>query len=95
MGSIMHLLFQLYESEGNHSTAYDASTRLGVKDVSMDSKSNPGMVKLHLKASKTDPFRQGVDILIGKTTDCLDLPSCCVAIIHCFERLWRGPALYF
>ena len=50
-------------------TAYDASTHLSVKDVSVDSKSNPGMVKLHLKASKTDPFRQGVDIFVGKTTD--------------------------
>ena len=36
-------------------TAYDASTHLSVKDVSVDSKSNPGLVKLHLKASKTDP----------------------------------------
>ena len=31
-------------------TAYDASTHLSVKDVSVDSKSNPRMVKLHLKA---------------------------------------------
>ena len=35
--------------------------------MSVDSKSNPGMVKVHLRASKTDPFRQGVDIFIGKT----------------------------
>lgn len=35
-------------------------------DVAIDSRSNPSVVRMHIKASKTDPFRQGVFIYLGK-----------------------------
>ena len=54
---------------------YDESTHLSLKDISVDSCSNPRLIKVHIKQLKTDPFRQGVDIFLGAT----DSPICPVA----------------
>ena len=35
--------------------------------MAVDSHVNPTLIHLHIKQSKTDPFRQGVDIYLGKT----------------------------
>lgn len=40
-------------------------------DVSVDSLQKPSVMKLKIKASKTDPYRIGVDIFIGKTENSL------------------------
>ena len=47
--------------------AFDPSTHITFNDLSVDDPSNPRVVKLRLKASKTDPFRKGVDIVVGRT----------------------------
>ena len=47
--------------------AYDPGEHLNFADVAVDSISNPQLLKVKIKASKTDPFRLGVDLLIGKT----------------------------
>ena len=47
--------------------AYDSGEHLNFSDIAVDSVANPSMLKVRIKASKTDPFRQGVDIFIGKT----------------------------
>ena len=36
-------------------------------DVSLNDSVNPSMVRVHIKASKTDPFRRGVYVYLGKT----------------------------
>ena len=46
---------------------YDASTSLGTRDISVDSRDNPSMVCVVLRQSKTDPFRKGVSIYLGRT----------------------------
>ena len=46
---------------------FDPSSALTVQDVSVDQHANPSMVRLHLKHSKTDPFRHGVDVFLGRT----------------------------
>jgi len=46
---------------------YDDSTHLSLKDISVDNCSNPRLIKLRIKQSKTDPFRQGADIYLGAT----------------------------
>ena len=46
---------------------FDPSSALTVQDVSVDYHTNPSMVRLHLKQSKTDPFRHGVDVFLGRT----------------------------
>ena len=38
---------------------------LAVSDVQADSLVNPGSFRIHIKCSKTDPFRQGCYIYIG------------------------------
>ena len=46
---------------------YDREGQLSEGGVAIDSRSNPTVVRVHIKASKTDPFRQGVFIYLGKT----------------------------
>lgn len=45
--------------------AYDPNTHLNLSDVALDSRTAPSMVRLSIKQSKTDPFRQGVYIFLG------------------------------
>ena len=40
---------------------------LSLSDLAVDSHSNPSLIRLRIKQSKTDPFRQGVDIFLGAT----------------------------
>ena len=46
---------------------YDPSTHLSISDVSIDNKDHPQLLRIRIKQSKTDPFRQGVDIYLGRT----------------------------
>ena len=46
---------------------YDHSTHLSISDVSIDNKDHPQLLRIQIKQSKTDPFRQGVDIYLGRT----------------------------
>ncbi len=48
-------------------SAFDPSSHLCVNDISVDDHTAPSIVKLRLKASKTDPFRKGVEIILGRT----------------------------
>ena len=48
-------------------SAYDPGEHLNFSDVAVDSISIPRLLKVEIKVSKTDPFRQEVHILIGKT----------------------------
>ena len=52
-------------SEGS----FDPGSHLSFEDIALDCHFNPSVILIHLKASKTDPFRQGVDVVIGKTGD--------------------------
>ena len=45
--------------------AYDPSCHLSLSDVAIDSPSNPSLMRVTLKQSKTDPFWKGVDIYLG------------------------------
>ena len=46
-------------------SAYNASVHLSVSDVSVDVPLNPSCLQVLIKASKTNPFRKGCNILIG------------------------------
>ena len=50
---------------------FDPRSHLCFEDVQVDSRESPSLVQVRIKASKTDPFRQGVTLVIGKTNDCL------------------------
>ena len=46
--------------------SFDPSTHLGWGDVSLDNVLDPTMLKVHLRKSKTDQLKKGVDVYIGK-----------------------------
>ena len=48
-------------------TGYDSGVHLNMADISVDNAENPTVVKVKIKASKTDQFRKGVDLFIGRT----------------------------
>ena len=46
---------------------YDPEGHLSEGDVTLDNLSAPTLVQVRVKASKTDPFRKGVTIYLGRT----------------------------
>lgn len=51
-----------------HSTTeYDPEVHLSTDDLAVDSKIKPQLLRVVIKQSKTDPFRQGVTLYLGKT----------------------------
>ena len=52
-------------------SSYDPSVHLNFSDIAADNPHSPSIMQIRMKASKTDPFRQGVDVYIGKTNNAL------------------------
>lgn len=48
-------------------SSYDPGVHLSVGDIAVDHPSRPSFVRVTIKQSKTDPFRKGVDLFIGRT----------------------------
>jgi hypothetical protein len=48
-------------------SAYDPEIHLRYEDVAIDDPSAPSIMRVHLRASKTAPFRKGVDLFLGRT----------------------------
>ena len=73
--------FWLPQSKQIHSAnpirEHDNLTHLSLKYISLDTHSSPCLIKLYIKQSKTDPFRQGVDIYLRAT----DTPICLVSAL--------------
>lgn len=46
---------------------FDPSTHLSLADIAVDCREAPTVIQVHIKQSKTDPFRQGVHLYLGKT----------------------------
>ena len=47
-------------------TAYDPAVHLGVLDLAVDDAAQPTCLRLTIKQSKTDPFRKGVNLYVGR-----------------------------
>ena len=47
--------------------SYDPGAHLNFEDVAIDSPTVPTVMRVRLKASKTDPYRKGVDVFVGST----------------------------
>ena len=65
--------------------SYDPSSHLSVPDVAIDSPGKPGVIRIRVKQSKTDPFRKGMDLYIGRTENDLCLVA---ALLQCL--VYRG-----
>ena len=50
-------------------TAHGQGAHLSFEDVAADSLERPEVIRVRIKASKTDPFRVSMDIFIGRTGD--------------------------
>ena len=48
-------------------STFDATSHLAAGDVQVDNTSNPQYIQVNIKVSKTDPFRQGVFVYLGRT----------------------------
>ena len=73
---------------------FNLDVHLSAADVSVDSHSSPLYVAVTIKASKTDPFRRGVTIYLGRTrgTICLVVAT----LKYMVERdLSKGPLFRF
>ena len=66
--------------------SYDPGAHLSFHDVSVDSITKPELLKVRIKASKTDPFRLGVDIFVGRTHSAI----CPVTAVLAYLAV-RGP----
>ena len=49
-------------------SSFDASTHLAWGDVAVNDPANPTVISVKLKASKTDPFRQGITLFVGRVS---------------------------
>jgi hypothetical protein len=67
--------FRLGELLLDSPTAFNPTLHLAWGDVAVDDPSEPKMVKIHLKQSKTDQFGKGSDIFLGRTNNELCLVS--------------------
>lgn len=73
---------------------YDQSYHLSVGDVRVDDINAPTCLEVHIKASKTDPFRQGVRVYLGRT----DSELCPVAAVLAYmvmDQSSSGPFFKF
>ena len=48
---------------------YDSQSHLSFSDLAVDQSTDPSMISILLKHSKTDQARKGMRIVIGKTND--------------------------
>ena len=71
---------------------YDSEADLSEGDIALDDLVNPTMIRAHIKASKTDPFRQGVYVYLGATRNNL----CPVAAVAAYLAVrGRNPGPFF
>ena len=71
-----------------NNSAYDLSIHLSISDVMFDHASSPSAMFSTKKASKTDPFRKGITLALGRTYR----PLCPVAAMAAFLQR-RGTGL--
>ena len=75
-------------------TAFDPAIHLSINDLAVDNSQHPKWVRVSIKQSKTDPFRRGVDVFVGRSSS----PLCPVAAVLdylCLRGMEAGPLFSF
>ena len=73
-------------------SAFDPTTHLAYGDVRVDSTVSPTYLEVKLKSSKTDPFRMGATIFLGRTQQDI----CPVAaVLHYMVLRGKDPGIFF
>ena len=73
---------------------FDPAQHLAQGDVRIDGSGDPGYIVVWVKASKTDPFRKGVSVYLGRT----GRSTCPVAAVTGYMVQWgtkEGPFFQF
>ena len=73
---------------------YDPSCHLSFGDIAVDNPKLPSVVRVTIKQSKTDPFRQGIDLFLGKTDSDLCPVAALLGYLFCRGRA-AGPLFLF
>ena len=73
---------------------FDPEQHLTVKDVAVNNRENPEAISVRIKQSKTDPFRLGVTIHVGKTGSKL-CPVAAVLSYLVVRGMGEGPLFRF
>lgn len=47
--------------------SYDPGCHLSLADIAVDNPADPAVLRVHIKQSKTDPFRKGIHLFVGRT----------------------------
>ena len=56
----------LWAGEFTINSIFDSDIHITVQDIQVDSRTDPSSIRVHLKGSKMDPFRQGCHIYLGQ-----------------------------
>ena len=97
MGSLLHVFFGFLQSDEIvvlADSAYDRAVHLSGGDVHVDNTTDPQYLEVHIKASKTDPFRHGVSVYLG----CSQADLCPVSAVLAYMVLrgaTPGPFFFF
>ena len=75
-------------------TSYDPGAHLSQGDVAIDDPGKTTMVQIKIKASKTDPFRHGVMVYVGKTGNEL-CPVAAITAYLAIRGTTSGPFFLF
>ena len=72
--------------------SYDPGAHLCYADVALDDSRNPSFLRIRIKQSKTDPFRRGINLFVGRT----DSDLCPVAaLLDYMKHRGRTPGPLF
>ena len=74
--------------------AFDPAVHLGVGDVAVDDTKNPTLLRVTIKQSKTDPFRKGINLFVGRTYSGL-CPVVALLDFLCVRGKKPGPLFLF
>ena len=74
---------------------FDPERDLTARDIQIDDIENPQLLKIHLKQSKTDPFRAGTDVFMSRTHNSLCPVSALLAWLVRRGNDHTTPLFYF
>ena len=74
--------------------SYDPTAHLSFADIAIDDPSQPTIMEVCIKASKTDPFRQGVTVYVGRTYNDI-CPIAAMLAYLAIRGETSGPLFYF
>ena len=73
---------------------YNPSVHLSVQDIATNDSKHPSVLHLTVKQSKMDPFRKGVDLIVGKTGSSLCQVAAVLSYL-CVRGMSDGPLFKF